>query len=144
MMTKPGRGQLIAGSGGVLLLVSLFLPWASADGVERSGWELLAMADVYLLIVGLVAIGTALTGGRFGLFRPDLSLNGAADLLGLLAIILIAWLVIFDFPDGAGRELGVFLALVAAMTVAAGAGDYRPLRGAPWFPRSGSDQQAGS
>ena len=135
MMTKPGRGQLIAGSGGVLLIVSLFLPWASADGVERSGWELFAMADVYLLTVGLVAIGTALTGGRFGLFRPDLSLNGAADLLGLLAIILIAWLVIFDFPDGAGRELGVFLALVAAMTVAAGAGDYRPLRGAPWFPR---------
>jgi len=144
IITKPGRGQLIAGAGGVLLIVSLFLPWASADGVERNGWELLTMADVYLLIVGLVAIGTALTGGRFGLFRPDLSLNGAADLLGLVAIILIAWLMIFDFPDGAGRELGVFLALVAATTVAAGAGDYRPLHGAPWFPRIGSDQQAGS
>ena len=144
IITKPGPGQLIAGAGGVLLIVSLFLPWASADGVERSGWELLTMADVYLLIVGFVAIGTALTGGRFGLFRPDLSLNGAADLLGLVAIILIAWLVIFDFPDVAGRELGVFLALVAAMTVAAGAGDYRPLHGAPWFPRIGSDQQAGS
>ena len=135
IITKPGPGQLIAGAGGVLLIVSLFLPWASADGVERSGWELFAMADVFLLTVGLVAIATALTGGRFGVFRPDLSLNGAADLLGLVAIILIAWLVIFDFPDGAGRELGVFFALVAAVTVAAGVGDYRPLRGAPWFPR---------
>jgi len=135
IITKPGPGQLIAGAGGVLLIVSLFLPWASADGVERSGWELFAMADVFLLTVGLVAIATALTGGRFGVFRPDLSLNGAADLLGLVAIILIAWLVIFDFPDGAGREVGVLLALAAAVTVAAGVGDYRPLRGAPWFPR---------
>jgi len=134
-ITKPGPGQLIAGAGGVLLIVSLFLPWASADGVERSGWELFAMADVFLLTVGLVAIATALTGGRFGVFRPDLSLNGAADLLGLVAIVLIAWLVIFDFPDGAGREVGVLLALAAAVTVAAGVGDYRPLRGAPWFPR---------
>jgi len=135
IITKPGPGQLIAGAGGVLLIVSLFLPWASADGVERSGWELFAMADVFLLTVGLVAIATALTGGRFGVFRPDLSLNGAADLLGLVAIVLIAWLVIFDFPDGAGREVGVLLALAAAVTVAAGVGDYRPLRGAPWFPR---------
>ena len=135
IITKPGPGQLIAGAGGVLLIVSLFLPWASADGVERSGWELFAMADVFLLTVGLVAIATALTGGRFGVFRPDLSPNGAADLLGLVAIVLIAWLVIFDFPDGAGREVGVLLALAAAVTVAAGVGDYRPLRGAPWFPR---------
>lgn len=139
MITKPGPGQLIAGVGGALLIASLFLPWASADGVERSGWELFAMGDVFILTVGLVAIATALTGGRFGVFRPDLSLNGAADLLGLVAIILIAWFVIFDFPDGAGREIGAFLALLAAVTVAAGVGDYRPLRGAAWFPDLGSD-----
>jgi hypothetical protein len=70
--TKHGLGQLICGTGGALLIVSLFLPWAGAADVDRSGWELWTMADVFLLIVGLVAIGTALTGGRFGLFRPDL------------------------------------------------------------------------
>jgi hypothetical protein len=144
IVTKPRPGQLIAGAAGVLLIVSLFLPWASAGGVERSGWELLTIGDVFLLTVGLVAIGTALTGGWFGVFRPDLSLSGAADLLALVATILIAWLVIFDFPDGSGRETGVFLALVAAIMVAAGVGDYRPLRGAPWFPRIGSDQQSAS
>ncbi len=132
--SKPGPGELITGVGGALLIVSLFLPWASAGGVERSGWELWTMGDVFLLIVGLVAIGKGLSGGRFGLFRPDLSLSGAADLLGVVATILIAWLVIFDFPDGAGREVGAFLALVAAMAVAGGAGDYSTLRGAPLFP----------
>jgi hypothetical protein len=91
--------------------------------VDLSGWELWTMADVFLLIVGLVAIGTALTGGRFGLIRPDLSLNGAADLLGVVATVLLAWLVIFNFPEGTSREIGVFLALIGAMAVAGGAGD---------------------
>ena len=128
-------GQLIAGAGGVLLIVSLFLPWAEKGGVSRSGWELWTMADIFFLIAGLCAIAAAITGGSFGLFRPDLTLIGATDLLGLVAIVLIGWLLIFDFPAAADREIGAFLALIGAVTIAAGAGDYRPLRGAPWFPR---------
>jgi hypothetical protein len=139
--TRRGPGPLIAGAGGVLLIVSLFLPWAGAGGVDRSGWELWTMADLLLLIVGLAAIGAAITGGRYGLFRPDLSLNGATDLLGVLATILLAWLVLFDFPEGADREVGVFLALIAAMTVAGGAGDYSTLRGAALFPRIGAGER---
>jgi hypothetical protein len=136
--TKHALGQVICGTGGALLIVSLFLPWAGAAEVNLSGWQLWRMADVFLLIVGLVAIGTALTGGRFGLFRPDLSLSGAADLLGVIATVLLAWLIIFDFPNGASREIGVFLALIGAIAVAGGAGDYATLRGAPLFPRTGS------
>jgi len=132
--SRPGPGQLVAGAGGVLLIVSLFLPWADAGDVNRNGWELLTMGDVLLLLVGLVAIMSAITGGHFGLFRPDMSLNGATDLLALVATILMGWLIIFDFPEGAGRELGVFLALIASMVVAGGAGDYGTLRGAPLFP----------
>jgi hypothetical protein len=128
-------GPLIAGAGGVLLIVSLFLPWAEKGGVSRSGWELWTMADVFFLVAGLCAIAAALTGGRIGLFRPDLSLIGATDLLGLVATVLMVWLLIFDFPAGADRAIGAFLALTAAITIAAGAGDYRPLRGAPWFPK---------
>jgi len=132
---KPHLGQSIAGAGGVLLVVSLFLPWAGAEEADRTGFELLTMGDVFLLTVGLVAIGAALTWGRFGLFRPDLSLTGAADLLGVVATILVAWLILFDFPSGASREVGVYLALVATAAIAGGAGDYSTLRGAPLFPR---------
>ena len=123
--------RLVIGGGGVLLIGSLFMPWARG----RSGWELLSTLDVFFLIVGIVALVAAITGGRFGLFRPDVSLNGAADLLGLVAIVLIAWLAIFDYPAGASRGLGVFGALAASMAIAGGAGDYRVLRGASWFPR---------
>jgi len=119
----------------VLLIVSLFLPWAERGGVSHSGWGLWTMADVFFLIAGLCAIATAITGGRIGVFRPDLTLIGATDLLGLVATVLIGWLLIFDFPAGAGREIGAFLALIGAMTIAGGTGDYRPLHGASWFPR---------
>ena len=128
-------GQLIVGAGAVLLIVSLFLPWAETGGASRSGWELWTMADVFFLIAGLCAIAAAITGGRFGLFRPDVTLIGATDLFGVVATVLIGWLLIFDFPAGADREIGAFLALIGAMTIAGGAGDYRVLRGASWFPK---------
>lgn len=137
--TTSGPARLATAVGGAVLIISLFLPWASTDGIDRNGWQLLTIGDLLVLLVGLVAIAAALTGGRIGIIRPDLSLNAAADLLGLVTIVLLAWLVIFDFPEGASRELGVFVALAAAIAVAAGAGDYRPLQGAPWFPRLGSD-----
>jgi hypothetical protein len=45
--------------------------------------------------------------------------NGATDLLGLVATTLIGWLIIFDFP----------------------AGDCRTLRGAPLFPPIDGDER---
>ena len=128
--------RAVTGAGGALMLVALFLPWADVGGADRSGWELWTMADVLFAIAGLFAIGAAITGGRIGVFRPDLSLNGATDLLGILSTLLLVWLIAFDFPSGAGREVGVWLALVAAITIACGVGDYRVLRGAPVFPRT--------
>ena len=123
--TDRRRERLIIGAGGVLLIGSLFLPWADAGGARHSGWDLWTMADIYLTITGIVAIWAAITGGRFGLFRPDLSLNGATDLLGVVATVLLTWLVAFDYPDAAAREVGVFVALAAAVAVMGGAGRLR-------------------
>lgn len=127
--------RVTAGAGGVILIASLFLPWADSGGASLSGWELLTTVDVFFLIAGLCAIAAAITGGRIGVFRPDVTLIGATDLLGVVAIVLSGWLLAFDFPAGADRGIGAFLALAAAVTIAGGAGDYRPLHGAPWFPK---------
>jgi len=67
----------------------------------------------------------ALTGGRFGFFRADLSFNAMTDIFGVMLALLIGWLLAFKFPTGATRELGVYLALLGAATVATGAGDFR-------------------
>ena len=122
---NAGLGRLLAGAGGALLILSLFLPWADGGGVSRSGWELWTMSDILFLISGLLGIAAAITGGRFGFFRPDLSLNATADIIGVVATIVLLWLILFDFPSGAGREAGVYLALIAAFAIACGAGDFR-------------------
>ena len=122
---NPGLGRLLAGFGGALVIASLFMPWSDAAGVAHDGWQTLSTWDVFLVITGVSGVAAAITGGRFGFFRPDLSLNGMTDIFGVIAGVLIAWLILFDFPSGANREVGVYLALVGAAAVATGAGDFR-------------------
>ncbi len=123
---NPGVGRVLAGLGGALLIASLFMPWAEGPGgATRDGWELFRATDVYLLIVGLHGIAAAISGGRFGYFRPDLSLNGTADILAVVAAILLVWLIAFYFPSGASQGLGVYMALIASLAIASGAGDFR-------------------
>jgi hypothetical protein len=138
---NPAFGRLLAGLGGAVLIASLFMPWSDAAGVAHDGWQTLSAWDVFLVITGVCGIGAAITGGRFGFFRPDLSFNGMTDILGVIAGILIAWLILFDFPSGANREAGLYLALVGAAAVATGAGDFRVRS---LFPRMPSAERSGS
>ncbi len=133
---NPGLGRLLAGCGGALLIVSLFLPWSDAAGITHDGWETLSVWDVFLLITGVCGIAAAITGGRFGFFRPDLSFNGMTDIFGVMAGILIAWLILFDFPSGASRCVGLYAALVGAAAVATGAGDFRIRSVFPKMPKA--------
>jgi hypothetical protein len=122
---NPTFGRLLAGLGGAVLIASLFMPWSDSAGVTHNGWQTLSAWDVFLAITGVCGIAAAITGGRFGFFRPDLSFNGMTDIFGVIAGILIAWLILFDFPSGANQEVGLYLALVGAAAVATGAGDFR-------------------
>ena len=74
------------------------------------GWQTLSTWDVFLAITGVCGIAAAITGGRFGFFRPDLSFNAMTDIFGVIAAILIAGCILFDFPlrasPGGRRLLG--------------------------------------
>jgi hypothetical protein len=83
----------------------------------------------------------AVTGGRFGFFRPDLSFNAMTDIFGVVLGILIVWLIAADFPSGATRELGVWLAFAGAAAVATGAGDFRITA---WLPRLSQGDRSGA
>lgn len=132
----PGYQRLTVGFGGALLIASLFLPWANNNGINQTGWEFNRAAAVYCLITGIFGITTAITGGRYGVCRPDVSLIGATDLLNTVGILMFGWLIV-DFPAHATRQPGVFCALVAAAIAGFSVADYGPLRGAPWFPATG-------
>jgi hypothetical protein len=142
----PVCRRLIAGVGGALLIASLFLPWADVEGVHQTGWEFNTVAAVLFLAAGVFGIATAITGGQYGVGRPDLSLIAATDLLNTTSMLLLAWLIPFDFPEHATRQPGVFGALISAAITAFSVADYRPLRGAPWFPpiKTSEPARAGS
>jgi hypothetical protein len=133
---NPRLGRWLAGAGGVLLIASLFMPWSEARGHQLTGWEMASVWDVFVLITGICGIVAALTGGRFGFFRPDLSFNATTDIFGVVLVVLMAWLVLFDFPPNASRELGVYVALGGAVIVATGAGDFRVTSLFPRLPQS--------
>jgi hypothetical protein len=114
-----GQGRLIAGLGGLLLFGFLFLPWFSAGGVNESGWEGQSSTDIYMLITAMVAVAAALPGTR-AMLVPGVTMSGAATLLGGVATVLLIWLSFIDVPSGEGREVGIYLALVAAILIAVG------------------------
>ena len=114
-LNRMSQGQQIAAAGGVLLFIFLFLPWFG----DISGWEGQSSTDVYMLITAGVAVGAAVTGG--GDTRiPGVTKDGATALLGAVATVLLVWLIVFDFPEGVDRGIGIILSLVAAAMIAYG------------------------
>jgi len=133
---NPRIGRVLAGAGGALLLVSLFLTWSEGTSGTLDGWQAASTWDVFLLITGVCGVTAAITGGRFGFFRPDLSFNAMTDIFGVMASILLVWFI-FDAPEGASREVGVYLALLGALLLATGAGDFRIRSVFPRMPEAG-------
>ncbi len=97
---------------------------------------MLTVTDGLLFITGLFGLAAAITGGRFGFFRRDLSLNATTDILGVIGATILAWLIAFDWPSGESRQAGAYLALAAAATIATGAGDFRVTSLFPRIPDS--------
>ena len=129
------QGRLVAGVGGLLLFGFLFLPWFGEAGVNSTGWEGQSSTDLYLLITALVAVAAALPSTR-AMLLPGVTMSGAAALLGSVGTVLLIWLSFIDFPSGADRKVGVYLALLAAIIVAVGG--YMSAQGGPVSARAPS------
>jgi hypothetical protein len=117
------------------MVVALLLPWAPVQDADRIAWGLWKLTFPLCVALAACALTTAITGGRIGLNRPDVSIIGATDGLGVITTVTLAWLLFYDFPARANRQPALILALTAAAAAALAAADYRPLRGAPLFPR---------
>lgn len=125
---RARQGRLVAGVGGVLLFIFLFLPWFGEAGLNSNGWQGQSSTDIYLMITAVVAIASAVPVGRAVLF-PGVTMGGAAGLLGGVATLVLIWLSFFDFPSGVDRKIGVYLALFAAIVIAIGG--YMSAEGVP-------------
>ncbi|WP_139335068.1 hypothetical protein [Mycobacterium sp. GA-1841] len=127
--------RLVCGAAGALMVVALFLPWDQAQDADRITWGLWKLTFPLCVALAACALTTAITGGQIGLNRPDVSIIGATDGLGVITTVTLAWLLFYDLPSPAGRQPALVLALISAAVAAFAAADYRPLRGAPLFPR---------
>jgi hypothetical protein len=96
------------------------------SSAEATGWEGQNTLDIYLAIVAgfiLINVLMAMQGSPGGLpFAPP----AATFLLGAIASVLMVYVLIDNYPEGAERKIGVYIATAAAigMTV----GSYLQLR----------------
>jgi hypothetical protein len=124
--------DMIAAAGGIVLLISLFLPWygVSVDvagfsaSESASGWEVLSLIDIILFLCAVVAIGVVAAKAA-GALPPDVPDALVLFAVGALALLLCVFRLIDipapgDVPDEVdlSRKIGVFIALLSSAAIA--------------------------
>jgi hypothetical protein len=124
-------GEWMVGGWGLVLLVSLFLPWYGvggarggfttyaplASGGNATGWESFTALDVILLLVALAAIAVPIVTASYRVPAVPLALESLVTLVALVAVLLVLFRVL-NLPDWAGdRELGVWAALLGTLGI---------------------------
>jgi len=132
--SKVSLGEMIAGISALALFIFMFLPWYELEsvagfdvgGADANAWESFSFIDVLLLLVVIIVVGLVLA--RAADAMPDLPQPAGLiiEVAGGLALLLILFRLIFT-PDvdaavdvDLGRQIGIFLGLVAAGGIAYG------------------------
>jgi hypothetical protein len=134
---KPG--DWLAGLGGAVLIVSLFLDWYTVSGRNLTGWRSFSVIDVLLFLAGLLGVALAVTTALRRTPAVPVALGVLTSPVGALATLLV--LIRIVDPPGPNQFIslgaGVWIALAGALAVSAGAwwslGDERN-RGVPGVP----------
>ncbi len=109
------KGEVVAGVGGAVLLVSLLLPWFEPG---RSGLSSMAVGDLFVAAAALIAIGLPLlSAGQQKTDLPVVVTTISAIASGIAIAIVVYRLI---DPIGGGREAGLYLALAASLTAFGG------------------------
>lgn len=115
-------GERIAALGGTVFLAAMFLlDWFSGEGGDLDGWASFGFPlDVLLFIGGLLGIGHAVLRAAGVIPGQPPAARGKA-LVGAGAVLAVVVLVRLIAPPGeSDPELGAFVALLAALALAAG------------------------
>ena len=110
-------GEWITSLAGLVLLVSLFLPWY--DGA--SGWEALSIIDILLALVALAAIGMVPLTASQEVPAIPLAIQALLAIAAKVALILVLIRVISPAGGADDREAGLWVALAATAGVLIGA-----------------------
>lgn len=113
MDRKLDAGALLVAAAALLLTVSLFLDWFGVGGAGVTAWQAFEVLDLVLLATAGLAVAAA-----FGALAARVLVGAAA-----VALVVVVSQLIQAPPagQGAGIEVGAWLALVAAFGLAGGA-----------------------
>lgn len=108
------RGELLAGTAGVLLLVFLVAgTWSSHYGTSRTGWQLLTNLRWLLVVTSVAAI--ALAAAQVARRSPAIpvTLSMIVAVLGVISVLALVYRVLISAP--AHEQAGAFLGLLSAL-----------------------------
>jgi hypothetical protein len=132
--SKLGVGEIVAGISGLALFVFMFLPWYGIDSLAAFGvsadanaWEAFSFVDILLFLVCVAVVGLVIV--QLAETSPELPAPPARiiTIAGVVALVLIALRLIFTpgvdvggVDVELGREIGIFLGLIAAAGIVYG------------------------
>lgn len=124
-LSRVSQGQLVAGAGGVLLFISLFLHWAGGSSLWNASF-----VEIWILLVALAAA----VYGLAAVVGVELGLPPQAGLLvaGLgMAVLGFS----FGWETEVSGSIGVWLAILASLGIVFGAFSAARLPGPAAAPR---------
>jgi uncharacterized membrane protein len=113
---RPAEWLLAAGS--IALVVALFLPWYSVDGLESTGWQAFTVVDVILtLCAGVAVLAVVLQATQRSPAVPVVA-SVAATWAAIIATVLVV-VKLLDPPLDGSVELraGAWVGLGAAVVL---------------------------
>lgn len=132
-ISRLRTGEWMTGIGGILLFVSLFLPWygfsagagAVVVGDSWSAWTALGGIDWLLFIIAAIAIVTTVLTALGRSISLPITLSAITAALGIVALALIVFRIIDNPAPGVASDFismrwGIFVALVAAAVLTVG------------------------
>jgi hypothetical protein len=127
--------EVLAGGAGVLLAVSLFLPWYEFASGRENAWNALTVAEIPAALAALAALALVFVTVTQRSPALPLAVAVATVVLGLLSVIVVAVRAAVP-PDGAiERCYGLWLGLAGSVGVLVAAmlslRDERPFWGVP-------------
>jgi hypothetical protein len=114
-------GEWIAGLSGLVVLVSLFLPWYGDEAGSRSGWESLGALDLILAVLALAALAIPVVTAVHRVPAVPLAHESLVTLVAAPVWLFVVFRVL-NLPDwAAGREWGLWAALLGTLGILVGA-----------------------
>jgi hypothetical protein len=108
---------MVLGIGGILLVISLFLSWASAFGASASAFDLFSGMDIIMLVIGIAAVAYAASVAAGSSARAP---SGSPLILAALGLVVLGWALGWDI-ETSGAGVGSWLALIASAAITYGA-----------------------